>query len=297
MKKIELVTTGEGEVRIGIARTSESEFDYYLIGNGNALFCNDSSLRLSRISELAKRLELRDWNITGRRYTNPLGLDWNSTDVALYYTESGTSGESNAISEETKGTKLVHPEASEDNKKKLNDEIAKLTSLDDGGKLKEIYDSMTNSEIYLFKATRNTVDILNNSIAIDVIPYNSDIYTNILDLTGLTRYSINPGISTRIDIGVQYSKNVPEEKIDPDSGVVTEINYVERLYTKETTFLGFKYISGEDGKIELVNNNYIENVGTDIIIEYVNNIIRVVPKSSDVDECIISNCTVTYGKL
>lgn len=300
MKKIELVTTESGDIRIGGTRTSKesTDKDYYLIGNnGNVLFCNDSSLRLSRISELDKRLKLRDWNITGRRYTNPLGLDWNTEEVNLYYVESGTSGKSNSISKETKGVKLVHPEASEENKKKLEKEIEKLSSFDDEGKIKEIYDSMVNSEVYLYSVTKNTVDILNNSITIDVIPYNSDIYTNILDLGKLLSYLVAPGISIRIDIGIQYSKNIPEETIDPESGVVTDITYVEKLYSKETTFTGFKYSSSDNGTVTLVNNNYVENVGTDIVIEYIDNVIRVIPKSTDIDECIISNCTVTYGKL
>lgn len=297
MKKIELVTTNEGNVKIVSLRISEDEYDYYLVGGGSALFCNDSPTRLSRISELDQRLKLRDWNITGRRYTSPLGNSWNSDDTKLYFTETGTSGKSNGISKSTSGVELVHPEATEENWKKLQEEIDKITSFDDSGRLKEIYDSMTNNEVYLYSTTKNTVDILNNSITIDVIPYNSDIYTSILDLSPLVTYQVAAGISTRIDLGIQYSKNVAEEVTDSESGVVTEINYVEKLYSKETTFSGFKYTSSDNGDIELVNNNYVESVGTDIVIEYVNNIIRVVPQSLDVDECIISNCTVTYGNI
>lgn len=298
MKKIELVTTENGDIRIDSVHIGKDELEYYLVGENNVpLFCNDSSLRLSRISELDRRLRARDWNITGRRYTSPLGDLWNSENVDLYYSESGTSSDSNIISDETVGTKLIHPEASEENKKSLEEEIKKLSSLNDGGRILEIYNSMMSSEIYLYSTIKNTVDILNNSITIDVIPYNSDIYTNILDLSKLTEYSISPGVSTRIDIGIQYSKNIPEEVIDPDSGVVTEINYVEKLYSKETTFVGFKYVASDNGDTSLVSNNYIESVGTDVVIEYINNVIRVVPRSSDVDECVISNCTVTYGKL
>ena len=298
MKKIELVTTENGDIRIDSVHIGKDELEYYLVGENNVpLFCNDSSLRLSRISELDRRLRARDWNITGRRYTSPLGDLWNSENVDLYYSESGTSSDSNIISDETVGTKLIHPEASEENKKSLEEEIKKLSSLNDGGRILEIYNSMMSSEIYLYSKIKNTVDILNNSITIDVIPYNSDIYTNILDLSKLTEYSISPGVSTRIDIGIQYSKNIPEEVIDPDSGVVTEINYVEKLYSKETTFVGFKYVASDNGDTSLVSNNYIESVGTDVVIEYINNVIRVVPRSSDVDECVISNCTVTYGKL
>ena len=50
-------------------------------------------------------------------------------------------------------------------------------------------------------------------------------------------------------------------------------------------------------RIQLISKDYIEEIGSDIVIECVNNIIRVVSKSTDIDECIISNCTITYGKL
>lgn len=302
MKKLELVTTN-GNIRIAEIKLSDTESDYYLVGNNLSLFCNNPFLRLSRISELSKRLEIRDWHIAGRRYTQLLDSDsdgqpdWDPDNVELYYSEKGSGGFVNVISDTSSGVRLRHPEASEENKRKLEAEIKALSSLPDGGRLKEIYDSMSNSEIYLYSRSKNTVDILNGSVTIDVIPYNSDVYTNIVDISVLTGYQVSPGISTRIDIGIQYSKNIPEETVDPDTGVVTKIEYVEKLYSKETSFMGFKYVSTDDGGIKLVNNSYVENIGTDIVIEYTNNIIRVVPKSIDIDECIISNCTVTYGKL
>lgn len=293
MKKLELVTKDSDNIQIdGI--TSENVHDHYLTGGRAALLCNDSTIRLSRISELAKRLEWRDWNITGRRFTYPMGNSW--TTGTLYYSEFGTDGNSNLVSTTNQGVKLIHPQSTEENRTALQDAISKLDNFDDNGKIKEIYDSMNSSEIYLYNVTKNTVDILNNSITIDVIPYNSDVYTNIIDLGRLTEYSTSHEISTRIDIGIQYSKNVPEEVLS-DSGEVIRIEYVEKLYSKESTFSGFKYILDNDGKLKLVNNRYVENVGTDIVIEYINNVIRVIPKSTDVDECIISNCTITYGKL
>ena len=68
---------------------------------------------------------------------------------------------------------------------------------------------------------------------------------------------------------------------------------MEKLYTKETTFSGFNLLNNE-----ITNNTpYVENINSDVVIEYVGNIIRVVPTSLNVNECIISNCTITYGKL
>lgn len=281
MKKLELVTSESGNIKISSTSLSE----YYLEGNGSALFCNDSNQRLSRASELSKRLEARDWNIYGRRYMSAEGEN-------ICYSEKGTTGESINV-DISNGVALVHPRKSTEDLEKL---ILRLSSFSDGGKLKEIYDNMNNNEVYLYSTTKNTVDILNNSVIIDIIPYSSDVYTNTVDLGPLTSYYISPNVKTKIDIGIQYSKNTPEEVISSE-GTVTGINYVEKLYSKETTFLGFSYSLDNSGKISLLVNNYVESIGEDVVIEFVNNVIRVIPKSNDVDECIISNCTVTYGRL
>ena len=75
---------------------------------------------------------------------------------------------------------------------------------------------MNNNEIYLYSTSKNVVDILNNSITIDVIPFNSDIYTNTVDLTELMNYSVSPGVSTKIDLGIQYSKYETRYVEDPE---------------------------------------------------------------------------------
>mgnify|MGYP000835266034 FL=1 len=150
-----------------------------------------------------------------------------------------------------------------------------------------------NNEIYLYSTSKNVVDILNNSITIDVIPFNSDIYTNTVDLTELMNYSVSPGVSTKIDLGIQYSKYETRYVEDPEDKEKLILVGNEKLYSKETTFSGSRY--NKQG--ELISKDYIEEIGSDIVIECVNNIIRVVSKSTDIDECIISNCTITYGKL
>ena len=152
---------------------------------------------------------------------------------------------------------------------------------------------MNNNEIYLYSTSKNVVDILNNSITIDVIPFNSDIYTNTVDLTELMNYSVSPGVSTKIDLGIQYSKYETRYVEDPEDKEKLILVGNEKLYSKETTLSGPRY--NKQG--ELISKDYIEEIGSDIVIECVNNIIRVVSKSTDIDECIISNCTITYGKL
>lgn len=291
IKKIELVTTKDGNIQIYSVRSSNTgEDEYYLLGNGNALLCNDSNQRLSTCSELEQRLKARDWHITGRRTTYPLGNNWLDNSVDMYFSEHGTSGKSVEVSKELKKTRLHYPNIK--NKKLLEKLIGNLDGL-----ALEIYNEKEDQDVYRYSEPRNIVNVLENSIIIDVIPYSSDVYTNTVDIGKLVGYAVSPGVSTKIDIGVQYSKNVPEETVDPETGVVTEITYVEKLYSKESSFFGFRYISGDNGVTELINNNYVEDVGGDVVIEYANSVIRAIPKSHNVDECIISSCTVTYGKL
>lgn len=291
IKKIELVTTKEGSIQIYSVRSSSTgEDEYYLLGNGNALLCNDSNQRLSTCSELGQRLRVRDWHVAGRRITYPLGDNWLDSSVDMYFSEYGTSGKSVEVSKDLEKTRLHFPNVKNRN---LLEELIK--NLD--GLALEIYKEMEDQDIYRYSRPKNIVNVLENSIVIDVIPYSSDVYTNTVDIGKLIGYAVSPGISTKIDIGVQYSKNVPEEIIDQETGIVTEINYVEKLYSKESSFFGFKYVSGDNGIPVLVNNSYVEDVGGDVVIEYADSVIRAIPKSNDVDECIISSCTVTYGKL
>ena len=159
------------------------------------------------------------------------------------------------------------------------------------------YNNMNSSEIYLYSVKKNTVDILENSVTIDVIPYNSDIYTSTVDLNGLVGYCIpfseKGKVTSKVDVGIQYSKTeeIYIEDENSETGYITE--EMEKLYTKETTFSGFNLLNNE-----ITNNTpYVENINSDVVIEYVGNIIRVVPTSLNVNECIISNCTITYGKL
>ena len=36
---------------------------------------------------------------------------------------------------------------------------------------------------------------------------------------------------------------------------------------------------------------------SDVLVEYVDGVVRVIPGSDEVGECIISNCLVTYGHI
>lgn len=295
MKKIELITTTSDNISISQVTGQEDEKEYYLTGNNRALVCNDSNYRMTRISELSNKLKLRDWNVTNRRFVIP-GEDGSEGNLRVCIDDySKGSGIINEVDENTKSIEIDKYELTEKEKSQFNSYLDYLKN-NKNNYLKEIYNlynSMNNNEIYLYSTSKNVVDILNNSITIDVIPFNSDIYTNTVDLTELMNYSVSPGVSTKIDLGIQYSKY--ETRYVEDSEDKEKLILVgnEKLYSKETTFSGPRY--NKQG--ELISKDYIEEIGSDIVIECVNNIIRVVSKSTDIDECIISNCTITYGKL
>lgn len=295
MKKIELITTTSDNISISQVTGQEDEKEYYLTGNNRALVCNDSNYRMTRISELSNKLKLRDWNVTNRRFVIP-GEDGSEGNLRVCIDDySKGSGIINEIDENTKSIEIDKYELTEKEKSQFNSYLDYLKN-NKNNYLKEIYNlynSMNNNEIYLYSTSKNVVDILNNSITIDVIPFNSDIYTNTVDLTELMNYSVSPGVSTKIDLGIQYSKYETRYVEDPEDKEKLILVGNEKLYSKETTFSGPRY--NKQGK--LISKDYIEEIGSDIVIECVNNIIRVVSKSTDIDECIISNCTITYGKL
>lgn len=285
MKKIELITTTSDNISISQVTGQEDEKEYYLTGNNRALVCNDSNYRMTRISELSNKLKLRDWNVTNRRFVIP-GEDGSEGNLRVCIDDySKGSGIINEVDENTKSIEIDKYELTEKEKSQFNSYLDYLKN-NKNNYLKEIYNlynSMNNNEIYLYSTSKNVVDILNNSITIDVIPFNSDIYTNTVDLTELMNYSVSPGVSTKIDLSIQYSKYETRYVEDPEDKEKLILVGNEKLYSKETTFSGPRY--NKQG--ELISKDYIEEIGSDIVIECVNNIIRVVSKSTDIDECIL----------
>lgn len=294
MKKIELITTTSKDLSISQVTGIDGDKEYYLLGDNKALVCNDSNYRISRISELSNRLKLRDWNITNRRFSFDEGEDLPGKLQICIEDYSKGSGVVNEVSKEINSIIIDKYQLTEEEKTEFNNYLKYLENNDNEylKKIYNLYNNMNSSEIYLYSTSKNVVDILNNSITIDVIPYNSDIYTNTLDLVGLMNYYISPEISAKIDLGIQYSKSETRYEKDQNNELITVTE--EKLYSKETTF-SINLSNNQEGK--LISSDYIEEIGTDIVIEYINNIIRVIPKTVNIDECIISNCTVTYGKL
>lgn len=218
----------------------------------------DSDYRPLRCSELYKKLELRDWNITGRRYISTATDEKDMLKIKIR--ESIDPIDSINCSESLSGFSASTTGISEEDKNIFNE------------KYKDILENMT-SEVYIYNSSKNTVDLINNSVVVNVIGYDSDIYTNTLNLSGLLNSVAYPGISGKIDLTIQYcSKN-------------NIVNY-------DTTFEAFKFDKGQ-----AENNNFIKIINSEVTLEYTNRTIKVLPNSNGINECIIRNCTITYGNL
>lgn len=132
-------------------------------------------------------------------------------------------------------------------------------------------------ELDLFDSSTQVIDIMSGIQTLELINLNSDSYTNIVSLIPLKRYNMEEGVSAKVNVGVQYTIN-------------SNIKYYS------TTFTAFDYEEVE-GKLSLESDNWIESINDEVQVEYINGILKALPLSNDVSECIISNCTVSYGYL
>lgn len=132
----------------------------------------------------------------------------------------------------------------------------------------KILKEMNEKEINLYNTSTRGIDLVSGKQTIDVISYNSDTYTNMVSLVPLKNHIISEGISCKVDLGIVYT----------NSGTT--------LY-HTTSFPAFGFQEDE---------NWIEEVNEAVQVEYIGGIIRVMPLVSTVTECIISNCTVEYGR-
>lgn len=124
------------------------------------------------------------------------------------------------------------------------------------------------------RSTRNNVDIVSDSITISVIDSGTtSTYTNTLDINDLINHSNAPGISAKVDVTYEYSDNTV-------------------IGCGNVTFKAFE----NDDEGNVIKQNQIINKDQ-VIIEYINGIIRIFPNDDQVNECILSDVIVTYGKL
>lgn len=157
---------------------------------------------------------------------------------------------------------LMSDSLSEEEVNRIN-EIYNMTILDD-------------NSISLYNAAKLEVDLDRGSITINMV--GDKDYTNTISLKSVEKKYAKANISGKVDLTVKYTK----------SGLT---------YTKDLSFEAFKYSSNEF-KPESTSNFYVSPVGNvDVVVEYLGGIVRVIPESEDIDECIISSCVVTYGRI
>lgn len=140
----------------------------------------------------------------------------------------------------------------------------------------KILEEMDEKEINLFTASTSSVDLVSGIRTIDLLTVGDDSYTNMVSLIPLKSAIIGEGINAKVDLSILYTV------ASGGSGVT---------YSYSTYFPAFAYTS-----TRVEEENWIEEVRNLVQIEYINGIIRVLPLSSNVTECIISQCTVEYGR-
>lgn len=148
-------------------------------------------------------------------------------------------------------------------------------------KVKDLIEDMaTSGEIYLYNTSKSAYDILSGDSSIILIDQNSIVYTNSLDIkTILSKKIFYKQSSSKVDLSVQYTKY--DDSIDAPI-----------VYNYDTVFDGFSIDTNGD----LVFQNFSQDINKEITIEYIDGIIKVIPISGNIKECIINNCIVTYGK-
>ena len=68
------------------------------------------------------------------------------------------------------------------------------------------------------------------------------------------------------------------------------------IYSNDITFNGFSTVTSNN-KLSINFNNITQTVNDEVIVEFIDGLIRLFPNKDNILECIISNCTITYGNL
>lgn len=141
----------------------------------------------------------------------------------------------------------------------------------------KIFGAMKETEISIYSVPKKVINIIDGSVAFDLIRYDSSEYTDTVSLGEISKLPLAPDSYGRVDLGIQYSK------AEDDSSF--------RIYNCDTTLTAFSFV---DGKLTV--NNLVGKVNNEVSYELLNNVIKVSPLTNDVNECIISYCTITYGR-
>ena len=206
------------------------------VGDGNSL------LRPLHATEVNNKLKSRDFNIYPRKYVK---------DGELYLVTTPTN-DPDIITNNIEGVKQSHQGGYEINTQQKADSYNTIYSND-------IEQMKKMGEIYIYDASKKTIDLLKSSVFINVVQEESNLYTTTADLGDILVTSFDG----KIDLSLRYTKG---EKI---------YNYSTTMNSKSDTS------SGND----------------DIEVEYMKGVVSVFPKSKEVKECIINSLQITYGFL
>lgn len=265
--KLTIITTKEilesvnSNSDISIVPLREFSALNYKDGGGNWKRVTEGSrFRPIHLSELEQRLKKRGYNIGYRSFVDDKGGLRIDLNLESEYLSKPSTSSSPASTDNT-----------------LENALRIVEDFKEVSKYKEVLDNMDEREISLFDTSSQVVDIMSGVRTIDLINSNSDSYTNIISLVPLKRYNITEGVSCKVNLGIQYTSD-------------GEIKYYS------TIFSAFDYIE-KDGNLVLESDNWMENVNDEVQIECINGILKALPISNNVTECIISNCTISYGYL
>lgn len=211
------------------------------------------------VSELKNKLEFRSWHILGRKFIGDDNELYESLDdTSILKVPNGFVYEKPSTGIKMSGLEITKREQFEED---YNEIIKKQESMKE------------NNKLVLYNSSKMTIDLLNDSIVVDLM--DKDEYTNTISLIGVEQKVVRENLSGKVDLTVQYTKK-SEDKI----------------YIKDITFEAFSY----DSDSSLVRKDFISSIGNSgVLIEYVGGIVRVIPEAKNIEECVINNCVITYG--
>jgi len=261
MGKLSIITNTPIENKLTINNNNDI---YYLNNNGEVINIIEGNLRYRPLhcSELSNKFELRgirpyDLFISGIEGED----DYDDPIIKFSYIEP--RGEIDEI--DTTDINNSFP---------LCGDLSRETKELIDEKYKELFgDSLNADEELRFLSSTNNIADKEIEESIDLIK-SFDSYTNTVNLNELINYSTDAYINCRVDLTILYSIR----------GVI---------YNYNTMFTAFDYNAHQILNIY----NTIENINNYVQLEYINGTIKVIPISQEVNECIINNCTIIYGKF
>lgn len=238
-------------------------------------------------SELIQKLIKRDWlnpkkifidDIKGNEDFSIKKLIKNYSSTSPIYTINPKSSSQN---QEKHNISLTTPESLTDYDFNRYWDQA-FVGIKDGDNIKKQLENMAiNGEIYLYNTSKEVYDLLEGSNTVTLIDVNSDIYTNSVDIKPiLCNIVLDSNTTAKVDLSIQYSK-VDDKSV---------------IYSNDITFNGFSTVTSNN-KLSINFNNITQTVNDEVIVEFIDGLIRLFPNKDNILECIISNCTITYGNL